>query len=197
MPVLYVRIPDDRIGAVIGPGGATKRRLERATGSTISIEDEDEGVAIRAPDGADPIGVLRARDIVLAIGRGFAPERAERLLHEGTYLAVLDMKEMTGKRSKEALRRIRSRVIGREGRARDRLETLSGCSVSVYGRTVALIGDERQMDRARRAVTLLLRGSEHATVFRMLAHGRRTDALEEALRPGAMAGEPEIHGEDG
>lgn len=189
MPVLYVRIPDDRIGAVIGPGGATKRRLERATGATIAIEGEDEGVAVSAPDGADPIGVLRARDLVLAIGRGFAPDRAERLLKDGTYLAVLDMKEVTGKRSKEALRRIRSRVIGRDGRARDRLETLSGCSVSVYGRTVALIGDAHQMERGRRAVQLLLRGSEHATVFRMLAHGRRDDALEEALGPGGEPGE--------
>ncbi|MGI0053808.1 MAG: KH domain-containing protein, partial [Thermoplasmata archaeon] len=133
---------------------------------------------------------LRARDVVLAIGRGVSPDRADHLLAEGTYLAVLDMKETTGKRSQEALRRIRARIIGREGRARRRIEELSGCSVSVYGRTVALIGEGPQIERGRRAVILLLRGSEHSTVFRMLAHGRRDDALADALGSGPEPGGP-------
>jgi ribosomal RNA assembly protein len=182
MPVLFLRIPDERVGVLIGPGGSTKHEIESQTGSQLAIAEEGE-VEVSAPDDADPIGLLKARDIVVAIARGFSPARAYRLLREDTYLGVIDIKEATGKRRKEAIRRIRSRVIGTGGRARERIEELSGCSVSVQGSTVALIGQEGQLERATRAVQLLLRGSEHSTVFRMLAHDRREAAVEEALHP--------------
>ncbi|EQD42721.1 KH domain protein, partial [mine drainage metagenome] len=62
-------------------------------------------------------------------------------------------------------------------------------SMSVYGSTVGLIGNERQLDHATRAVELLLRGSEHATVFHMLSRLRREEALEEALAPPPLPGD--------
>lgn len=187
MPVAYLRIPEERLGVLIGPGGATKRLIEQQTRTSLTVEPDVEGVRVEAPDDADPIGLLKARDIVQAIGRGFAPDRALRLLREDTYLGVVDIKQATGKRQKAALWRIRSRVIGAGGRARSRIEELSGCSVSVQGTTVALIGDEKQLGRATRAVQLLLRGSEHSTVFRMLAHDRREAAIAEAMSPSEPA----------
>jgi ribosomal RNA assembly protein len=183
VPVMYVRVPEERLGVIIGTGGGTRRTIAERTGAEVEVEGADEAVRLSVPDSADPIGLLRARDIVLAIGRGFSPERAFRLLGENTYLAVVDIKQSTGKRTKSAIWRIRSRIIGREGRARERLEELSGCAISVQGTTVAIIGDEKQLVRASRAVQLLLRGSEHATVFRMLAHARRDAELAEALLP--------------
>ena len=104
-----------------------------------------------------------------------------RLLKDNAYLGVLDIKFTTGKREKSALRRIRARAIGTRGRARSRIEELSGCSMSVYGSTIALIGEEEQLDRATRAVELLLKGSEHATVFHFLARARRNAAVEDLL----------------
>lgn len=180
MPVMYARIPEDRVGALIGPGGVTRRRLAASTHAEIDVDAEEGEVRIHSPD-EDPGAAMVARDIALAIGRGFSPERAFRLLREGTMLAILDIKVETGKRRKSALRRIRARLIGTRGRVRERIEELSGCFVSVYGSTVALIGDEGQLDRARRAVELLLRGSEHSTVFHLLARLRSDAALAEAM----------------
>jgi ribosomal RNA assembly protein len=181
VPVLYVRVPEDRVAVVIGTGGRTRREIATRTATNVEIDAEEGEVQIDAPD-TDPMGALKARDIVLAIGRGFSPERAFRLLKENTYLGVLDIKFTTGKHEKAALRRIRSRVIGTRGRARSRIEELSGCSVSVYGSTVALIGEEEQLDRATRAVELLLKGSEHSTVFHLLARMRRDAAVAEATQ---------------
>lgn len=179
MPTLYARIPEDRVGVLIGPGGRTKRAIASATATEIEVDAPEGEVRVAAPD-TDPMGAIKARDIVLAIGRGFSPERAMRLLKEDTFFGVLDIKLTTGHRDKAALRRIRSRVIGTHGRARSRIEELSGCSVSVYGSTVALIGDEEQLERATRAVELLLKGSEHSTVFHLLAQLKRDDAVREA-----------------
>lgn len=183
MPTLYVRIPDDRIGVLVGTKGETKRELERRTGARVEIDPEEDAIRVSAPDDADPLGVLQARDVALAIGRGFSPARAFRLLAEGTYLSVLDIKQVSGKHEKAALRRIRARVIGVRGRARERIEELSGCAVSVYGSTVALIGREGELERAHKAVQLLLRGSEHNTVFRVLLRGRREESFAELSAP--------------
>ncbi len=179
MPVLYARIPEDRVGVLIGPGGRTRGEIARRTGAEVEVDGEEGEVRLASAD-TDPGAVLKARDIVLAIGRGFSPERAWRLLKENTFLGVLDIKATTGHHEKSALRRIRARVIGTDGRARSRIEELSGCSISVYGSTVALIGEEDQLDRATRAVELLLKGSEHSTVFHLLARLRREAAVEGA-----------------
>jgi ribosomal RNA assembly protein len=179
MPILYVRIPEDRIAVVIGPGGRTKREIAARTKTDVTVDTEGE-VAVTAPD-TDPMAALVGRDIVHAIGRGFSPARAFRLLKENTYLAILDIKFTSGHRDKAGLRRIRARVIGTNGKARARIEDLSGCAVSVYGSTVALIGEEEQLERASRAVEMLLRGSEHSTVFHYLARQRRDAAAAEAL----------------
>ncbi len=179
MPVLFARIPEDRVGVLIGPGGRTRREIATRTGAEVVVDTEEGEVRLSSPD-TDPMASLTARDIVLAIGRGFSPERAMRLLRKDTFLGVLDIKFTTGHHEKAALRRIRARVIGTRGRARSRIEELSGCSMSVYGSTVALIGNEEQLERGTRAVELLLRGSEHSTVFHLLARLRREAALEEA-----------------
>jgi len=181
MPVLFARIPEDRVGVVIGPGGRTKREIALQTGTEIEVDTEEGEIRLAGPD-EDPVGVLKARDIVTAIGRGFSPPRAFRLLKDNTYLEVLDIKFTTGHREKAALRRVRARAIGTRGKARSRIEELSGCSMSVYGSTVALIGDEEQLERASRAVELLLKGSEHSAVFHYLARARREAALEDATR---------------
>jgi ribosomal RNA assembly protein len=180
MPTLFARIPDDRVAVLIGVGGRTKRAIAAATSTEIEIDAGEGEVSVVAPD-TDPMAALKARDIVLAIGRGFSPERAMRLLKENTFLGVLDIKLATGRKEKAALRRIRSRVIGTHGRARTRIEELSGCSMSVYGSTVALIGEEEQLHRATRAVELLVKGSEHSTVFHLLARLKRDDAVKEAI----------------
>ena len=191
MPVLYIRIPGDRVGAAIGPGGSVKRTLAATTHTEIEAGPEDGQFRVTGPDDGDPLAVMKARDFLLAVGRGFSPERARRLLRDDTYLAVIDIKVISGKRGKSQLWRIRSRLIGSEGKARERLEELSGCSISVYGSTVAVIGRERELERATQAIELLLHGSEHSTVFHMLARQRQDDARDAASAPAEVEDLPE------
>jgi ribosomal RNA assembly protein len=179
MTELFVRIPDDRMGVLIGPEGITKKAIEKRSGAVLEVDTDDSSVTITSPETADPWMAMKARDVVLAIGRGFSPQRAFRLFTGETYLTILDMKETTGKRNKNAMHRIRSRLIGTAGRARERLEELSGCLVSVYGSTVALIGTTEQLERGTRAMVMLLRGSEHSTVFGFLEGARRREGAEE------------------
>jgi ribosomal RNA assembly protein len=184
MTELFARIPEDRIGVVIGADGVTKKAIEERSGTSLKIDVDDYSVSITSPAKSDPWMAMKARDVVLAIGRGFSPERAFRLFKGETYLTILDMKDVTGKRNKAAMRRIRSRLIGTAGKARARIEQLSGCLVSVYGTHVALIGTAEQLERGTRAMTMLLRGSEHSTVFGFLEGARRRDIPDEGPEGG-------------
>ncbi len=181
MTRLFVRIPEERIAVVIGAEGGTRKAIEERSGAKLQVDPDDSSVEITSPETADPWGAMKAHDVVVAIGRGFSPQRAFRLFTGENYLTVLDMKEVSGKRTKEAMRRIRSRLIGTSGRARERLEELSGCFVSIAGYHVALIGSVDELERGTRAMTLLLRGSEHSTVFGFLESARRVAATNAAL----------------
>ncbi len=168
--MLYARIPQERLGVLIGPEGGTKRRLEDRTGTQVLIDSESGEVTIDEAGVQDPVLALKARDVVLAIGRGFSEERAFRLLEDDVYLEVLDIKDFA--RSKARLEQIRARLIGTRGKTRRILEELTSVDVSVMGHTISLLGPTFEMGIAREAVIMLLRGSEHATVYRFLERKR-------------------------
>ncbi len=62
--IITVKIPVDKIGALIGPGGKNIRALQEQTGTKIDIE-EDGTVYIAAVDG---VGGLAAQERILALG---------------------------------------------------------------------------------------------------------------------------------
>lgn len=168
--MLYTRCPAERLGVLIGPEGATKRRLQEATRTEIAVDSTTGEVTIDESGAADPVLALKARDVVQAMARGFSEERAFRLLEDDTYIEILDIKDFA--RSKNRVAQVRARLIGTRGKTRRIVEELTGVDVSVWGHTVALIGGSFEMAIAREAIIMLLRGSEHKTVYRFLERKR-------------------------
>tara|TARA_Y100000310_G_scaffold100817_1_gene98707 strand:+ start:36 stop:407 length:372 start_codon:yes stop_codon:yes gene_type:complete len=107
------------------------------------------------------------KEIVKAIARGFNPKVALLLLKQDYAFELIDMKEIAGK-SKNTLQRIKGRVIGKGGRSREEIERFTDCNISVYGKTVGIIGEVAQVSLARQAVAMLLQGSMHKTVWKFL-----------------------------
>jgi ribosomal RNA assembly protein len=68
---------------------------------------------------------------------------------------------------------VKGRLIGQEGKTRRIIEELTEADVSIHGHTVAIIADMDQMEIAREAVKMILRGSMHSTVYRYLNRKRR------------------------
>ncbi|HEX9339917.1 MAG TPA: KH domain-containing protein [Thermoplasmata archaeon] len=168
--MLYARISSERIGVLIGAEGVTKERLQDATGTRIAVDSSTGEVTIDESSAKDPVLALKARDIVHAMARGFSEDRAFRLLDDDAYLEVLDIKDFA--HSKNRVGQIRARLIGTKGKTRRLIEELAGVDVSVFGHTVSLIGGFFEMAIAREAVVMLLRGSEHKTVYRFLERKR-------------------------
>ena len=82
------------------------------------------------------------------------------------------MREFVGK-SKEAMLRLKGRVIGKEGKSRKLIEELTECNISVFGKTIGIIGLPESAANARQAVESLPRGSKHANVYKWLEKRRR------------------------
>lgn len=162
---MHIKIPADRIGVLVGPTGSVKSTLEEKTGSEMVIDSDTGAVEIIA--GEDPIMAMRLAEVVRAIGRGFSPERAFPLLEdEMLMLDVIDLSRVCN--TKTDMARIKGRIIGKDGRTREITEKLTGVGISVYGKTVAIIGGPEQIRIARTAIEMLLDGAPHGAVYGFL-----------------------------
>lgn len=124
-----VKIPNDRIGAIIGKSGETRKFLERILKVTLEVDSQTGLIEIINKD--DSLAEIRAMEVIKAIGRGFSPDRAKKLLEDDDMiLTLIDISDIAD--TPQKLARIRGRIIGREGKAREQIENMTGALVSVY-----------------------------------------------------------------
>jgi ribosomal RNA assembly protein len=170
----FVRIPKERVGVLVGPDGKVKQHIEDKLTVKLEVDSELGDVNITLSEKAtDPSVLFRARDVVSAIGRGFAPEHAFRLIRdEEAVFDVVDLREIFG-RSESDIKRIKGRIIGMEGKTRKIIEELSEADVVVYGHTIGIIGTFEQANIARTAIQMLIDGCQHHSVYKYLAKKRR------------------------
>jgi ribosomal RNA assembly protein len=178
----FVRIPKDRVGVLVGPEAKVKQHIEEKLNVKLTVDSELGDVNIvLCEDAPDPSTLFRARDVVTAIGRGFAPEHAFRLIREeDAVLDLVDLREIFGK-SESDIKRVKGRIIGMEGKTRSLIEELSGADIVVYGHTVGIVGTFEQANIASTAVQMLIDGCEHRSVYNYLSkkrHERKKQNLE-------------------
>ena len=149
--------------------GTVKKEIEDSTKTKLTIDSKEGDVFI---SGEDALGLYAARELIKAISRGFNPEIATLLLKPDYVFEVVDVSEFVGK-SKDAMLRLKGRVIGKEGKSRRLIEELTECNISVFGKTISIIGLPESAANARRAVESLLKGSTHANVYKWLERRRR------------------------
>jgi ribosomal RNA assembly protein len=173
-----VKIPRERIGALIGKRGKVKQQIEKKCGVEIAIDSESGDATITGTKPAEQMEAFRAIEVITAISRGFSPERAYHLFEdEEVMFQQMDLHDYAGK-SPSALERIRGRIIGEGGKARRMIEELTGAYISIYGHTVSFIGNYREVKLATDAITMLAKGSMHKSVYEMLQGARRKDKLD-------------------
>jgi len=170
----FVKIPRERIGALVGPNGRVKEVIEKKLLVSLEVDSETGDIKIiLTPTAQDPSLLFRAKEVITAIGRGFSPERAFRLIGDDeAVLEVIDLREIVGK-SQSDIKRLKGRIIGKEGKTRRIIEELTEAGVSVFGHTISIIGDMEQAEAAKEAIQMFLRGSQHRTVYRFLHRKRR------------------------
>ncbi|MBN1157240.1 RNA-processing protein [Candidatus Woesearchaeota archaeon] len=163
-----VKITKERIAVLIGKSGEVKKQIEEATNTKISIDSHEGDVTV---SGQDAVSLYASREIINAIGRGFNPEVALLLLKQDYGFELIDITDYA--KTKNHMVRIKGRIIGAQGKSRKTIEHLTECFISVYGKTVGIIGSPEGLTFARKAIESLLSGSPHANVYRWLEKMRR------------------------
>ena len=163
-----LKVPKNRVAVVIGKEGSVKKDIEESTKTKLNIDSKEGDVFV---SGEDALGLYTAREIIKAIGRGFNPELAKLLLKPDYVFEAVDLSEYV--KSKETMLRLKGRVIGKEGKSRRIIEELTECNISVFGKTISIIGLPESAANARQAVESLLRGSTHSSVYKWLEKRRR------------------------
>jgi len=157
-----IRIPVDRVGVLIGKSGVIKSKIENLCQVSLNIDSTSGETLIRTSGKIEDIQPFKASEIVTAIGRGFSPENALKLLKGENTLHVIDLREF-GAKSSTQIERIKGRIIGEGGKARKNMERLSDTNISVYGRTVAIIGSTNKLKLAVDAISAISNGRMHGS----------------------------------
>lgn len=157
-----VSIPEDRKAVLIGHKGKNKRNIEKKTKTKIKIDDIIEVKG-------ESLDVYKTIKIIKAIGRGFSPPKALFLLR---YDYDLDIITMQGE-NENTVHRLMARVIGRGGTARRKIEMKTHTCISIYGKTVSVIGKPEDITAAHEAIIALLSGSTHYVAYKIASEDEK------------------------
>ncbi len=163
-----LKIPKERIAVLIGTEGSVKEKLESSLSVKLNVNSEEGDVFIT---GKDAFNLLTTKEIVRAIGRGFNPEIALKLTKMDFALDVVNLKDIT--KNKNHITRMKGRIIGTEGKTRRIIEEHTECNMSVYGKTIGIIGRSERVLIARKAIDMIIEGAQHNTVYRFLEKKRK------------------------
>lgn len=160
----FVAIPRERINILKNDRKAVEK-LETLSESKIKLDEE---VSIECED---VLRTLRVKEVIKAFGRGFDFEDALDLLDDAYYLETIDIKEFSGK-SKNRMIVLKGRVIGKEGKTKKLIEKYADVKISIYGKTIGIIGKWNTIMIAKKAIEMILLGSLHSTIYRFLERNR-------------------------
>ncbi len=166
-----VPVRPERIGVIIGKGGRNRRALEEAFNVKLEVDSNSATVYIVPKEETTPYNVMRAKQAIVAISLGFSVDAALKLSDDAYHLEIINLKDVT--KHERDLHRIKSRIIGAEGKARKMIEDMAEVEMVIGDREVGIIGEYENVRVAREAIEMLIAGKSHQTVYRYLRNARR------------------------
>lgn len=174
--VLFLDIPQERIGVLIGRNGEVKKRLEEKMG--VKIHVQPDGPIKVEYSAENPEVYFKLKRISEAISCGFSGDDALRLLDDNVILRKIDLRGFANE-SSQRMKILKGRIIGSRGKVWKKIEKLADVKIAVYKYNVGIIGSEENCETAYRTIIKILEGSQFSTVFRYLETKRR--ALEKGI----------------
>lgn len=154
----FVKIPEKRVG-IIKKKPEIRVMIERSTKTKIKI---DEDITIEG----ESVDVYLAKNILKAFGRGFEIEDSLNLLEDNYSLEVINLSDFT--ESANRMKVIKGRIIGTGGKTKKYIEDYTNTKISIFGKTVSIIGKWADIPSAKEAIMMVIEGSAHKTLYRWL-----------------------------
>jgi ribosomal RNA assembly protein len=167
---IYINVPMERVGVIVGSGGETKEIIENKSAAKLDIDSSTGSIEIK--DGEDSLLAMRSAEVIKAIGRGFSPQKALHLFDDDMLtLEIIDLSQIVS--TLKEMKRLKGRIIGKKGKSREIFENMTGCKISVMGKTISILGRTDQILIVRTGIEMLINGSPHGPVFSYLEKKHR------------------------
>lgn len=154
----FIKIPEKRRN-LLRKDGEIEKLLEKLIDVKIKVNDE---ISIEG----ESFNIFQGKQILMAFGRGFEVDDCLNLLDDGYGLEVIDLSEVI--KSKNRMAVIKGRIIGTRGKTKKYIERFTKAKIAVLGKTVSIIGEWDNLNKAKRAINMLLEGCSHQTLYRWL-----------------------------
>ena len=142
------------------------KEVSKRLGCKIKISNGNE-LAIEG----EPLNEYDARNVIQAFARGFDFNVACKLLLDDHFFDSVDLREVFN--SEDQIKRIKARIIGREGKTKTYVQSVSGVDLVIYGDTVSMIGKVNDIKIARAAIDILIDGGTHNKAYTVMEKTRR------------------------
>ncbi len=133
---------------------------------SCKLELEENQLSIEG----EPYDEYNAKNVLTAFGRGFELDKAYKLLNEDYFFQMINLKDTF--HSKEQIMRVKARLIGTDGKAKEYIESVSGAYISIFGSSVSIIGKIDEVRVADAALRILIGGGRHKTAYKIMEKER-------------------------
>ncbi len=164
--VEFVKVPKKRVNAI----KKQQESIEKKIGA--KLEFDENNVKIIPGEG----DIYTAKLYIQAMGRGFSSQDADLLLNPDYSLMIVDLEDHFN--TKNRIHVMKGRIIGRKGSVKLELERATDSKIAISGNTVAAIVPFYSVGSLREALSMLLGGAKHSTVFNFLSKAKQKINLE-------------------
>lgn len=133
----------------------------------ISVDINNSKVIIRG----DAVNVMLGKEVITAFNRGFDEDSSKLLLNEDYFLEIILLDSYT--KNKKRMIKLKGRIIGRDGSIKAKIERTTNTKISVFGKTISIIGKYDEVDKAKRIINKILSGKSLSVAFGSINYGWR------------------------
>ena len=167
---MYVTVPDERIPII----KELIPRLEEISNTKIDYDEKTKSIHV-IPKNNNAYEAMKVVSVIKAIGLGFDVDDATKLMSDDYVFEEINLKDVAN--SQDDLKRIKGRIIGEKGKTKKIIQEYTGVKIIITEHSVGIIGRIEQVDIAKRAIEMLIKGKEHSTVYKFLDKAERELSL--------------------
>lgn len=177
---MYITVPDEKINVI----KSIIPKIEELSGTKVELDEKTKSIKV-IPINNTSYEAMKVTSVIKAIGIGFEPDEAMKLIRDDYILEIIDLKDVSN--GPDDLRRIKGRIIGEKGKTKKIIQEYTGVNIIITDHYVGILGSVEQADIARRAIEMIIKGREHSTVYKYLDKAERDLSLfkiNKALKEG-------------
>ena len=106
-----------------------------------------------------------AEKVIDALNFGFPFSSAMQIKNKDCIFEILNIKDYT---KRHDLKRIKARIIGKQGKAVNTLRQLTKCDFEIKDNTVGIIGPAEFIEGGQDAVISIIKGAKHSNIYNRL-----------------------------